>query len=352
MRAVVMRRGTLVVDEVDDPLPAPGQVLVQTIACGICGSDLHALTHADEMVKMSREVTEALPEGLRPQVMDPARDVVMGHEFSATVLAVGEGGGNVSVGDVVVSLPMAFGPTGLHALGYSNEMPGGYGERMVLSALACLKVPNGLDPRHAALTEPMAVGLHAVNRSTITPGQAAVVLGCGPVGLAIIAALRAQQVEPIVAADFSPTRRDLALVMGAHVAVDPRQEPAIEAWRRLGAQEPLHLYEAVGVPGMIDQAIRDAPRHAQIMVAGVCMETDTVHPMRAIAKEITIRFALGYDPSEFGACLTALSEGTYDVRRMITGSVGLDGVASAFVDLAHPDGHGKILVEPSLPHRG
>lgn len=63
MRAVVMRRGTLVVDEVDDPLPAPGQVLVQTIAYGICGSDLHALTHADEMVKMSREVTEARPEG-------------------------------------------------------------------------------------------------------------------------------------------------------------------------------------------------------------------------------------------------------------------------------------------------
>ena len=345
---MVMRQGTLVVDEVDDPLPAPGQVLVQTIACGICGSDLHALTHADEMVKMSQEATEGLPEGMRPQIMDPTRDVVMGHEFSAEVLAVGEGGGNVTVGDIVVSLPMAFGPSGLHALGYSNEMPGGYGERMVLSDLACLKVPNGLDPRHAALTEPMAVGLHAVNRSTITPGQAAVVLGCGPVGLAIIAALVARQVEPIVAADFSPTRRALALAMGAHAAVDPRHEPAIEAWRRLGAKEPLHLYEAVGVPGMIDQTIGDAPRGAQIMVAGVCMETDTIHPMRAIAKEVTIRFVLGYDPSEFGACLTAIAEGTYDVSGMITGTVGLDGVAQAFADLAHPDGHGKILVEPAL----
>jgi len=341
-----MRNGALVVDEVAEPVPAAGQVLVRTLACGICGSDLHALTHADQMVLMSEESTDGVPEAMRPRIMDPSRDVVMGHEFSAEVLELGENVGNVVVGDVVVSLPVAFGPTGIHAIGYSNELPGGYGERMVLSDAVCLKVPNGLDPRHAALTEPMAVGLHAVNRSTIRAGDAAIVLGCGPVGLAIVAALVQHHVEPIVAADFSPARRALAITMGAHATVDPREEPAIEAWRRLGAKEPLHLYEAVGVPGMIDQALRDVPRGAQIMVAGVCMETDEIHPMRAIAKELTLRFVLGYDPMEFGTCLSAIAEGTYDVRPMITGSVGVEGVAQAFADLADPEQHCKILVEP------
>ena len=347
MRAAVMRNGALIVDEVAEPVPVAGQVLVRTLACGICGSDLHALKHADQMVLMSEESTEGVPEAMRPRIMDPAHDVVMGHEFSAEVLELGENVGNVAVGDIVVSLPVAFGPTGIHAIGYSNELPGGYGERMVLSDMLCIKVPNGLDPRHAALTEPMAVGLHAVNKSTIQAANAAVVLGCGPVGLAIIAALAQQHVEPIVAADFSPARRALAVTMGAHVAVDPREEPAIEAWRRLGGKEPLHLYEAVGVPGMIDQAFRDAPRGAQITVAGVCMETDEIRPMRAIAKELTIRFVLGYDPMEFGACLTAIAEGTYDITPMITGSVGIDGVPQAFVDLANPDQHCKILVEPA-----
>ena len=102
------------------------------------------------------------------QVMDLARDVVMGHEFAAEVVELGPDVGNAQVGDIVVSMPVAFDPTGVHAVGYSNDYPGGYGELMVLNDLLSLKVPNGLDARRAALTEPMAVGLHAVNRSQIT----------------------------------------------------------------------------------------------------------------------------------------------------------------------------------------
>jgi threonine dehydrogenase-like Zn-dependent dehydrogenase len=98
---------------------------------------------------------------------------------------------------------------------------------------------------------------------------------------------------------------------------------------------------------MIDQTFRDAPRGAQVMVAGVCMQADEIRPMRAIAKELTIRFALAYDPMEFGASLTAIAEGSYDVSGMITGSIGIDGVPQAFVDLATPEHLCKILVEPS-----
>jgi threonine dehydrogenase-like Zn-dependent dehydrogenase len=240
-------------------------------------------------------------------------------------------------------------PEGVEGIGaYSNTYPGGYGELMVLSAMLATPVPNGLDPRLASLTEPMAVGQHAVNRSGIKTGEAALVLGAGPVGLACISALARMGIEPIVAADFSAKRRELALVMGAHEAVDPREEPAIEAWRRVDGAKPVVIFEAVGVPGMIDQAMRDAPRQSRVLVVGACMEPDTVRPIIGVGKELTISFALGYDPFEFGSTLRTIAEGEVDVTPMITGHVGIDGVPQAFDDLAKPDEHCKILVEPAL----
>jgi threonine dehydrogenase-like Zn-dependent dehydrogenase len=347
MKAAVMRRGELVVDDIAEPRPAAGQILVRTLACGICGSDLHALAHGDLMVEMVYETPMVPDDGMpTPHIMDLTRDVVMGHEFAAEVLEVGDNVGNCAVGDVVVSMPVAFDVGGLHAVGYSNDYPGGYGELMVLNDLLALKVPNGLSARRAALTEPMAVGLHAVNKSQVTPAHAAVVLGTGPVGLAVIAALRAMGVETIIAADFSPTRRALALTMGAHDVVDPGTEHALDAWRRLGTKGPLVIFEAVGVPGMIDDAIRTAPRNSQILVVGVCMQPDTVRPFIAISKELNIQFALAYDPMEFAESLRRIADGELDVDPLITGSVGIDGVPQAFADLADPDAHAKILVEP------
>lgn len=347
MRAAVMRGAQLVVDDIDDPTPGPGQVLVQTLACGICGSDLHTLQHGDQMVEMSNEGAGVAGDAMPPmEIMDLSHDVVMGHEFCAEVVELGENTANCEVGDVVVSIPMTFDVAGLHPIGYSNRYPGGYAERMVLSDMIALKVPNGLSPDQAALTEPMAVGLHAANRSTIAAGHAAIVLGCGPVGLATIAALRLRKAEPIIAADFSPARRALATTMGAHVVTDPRDESVTDVWRRLGAPVPTALFEAVGVPGLLDEALRAAPRQSEVIVVGVCMEPDTVRPMRGVVKELDVRFAFGYDPMEFAETLRRISEGELDVTPLITGRVDLDGVPGAFDDLATPDEQAKILVTP------
>jgi len=171
------------------------------------------------------------------------------------------------------------------------------------------------------------------------------VIGCGPVGLAVIAALRLRGMEPIIAADFSPTRRALAERMGAHVVVDPAKRPAIEAWQE-AARGPAVLFECVGVPGILQQMIRDAPREARIVVAGVCMEDDRIRPMLAINKELSVQFVLGYTPGEFAETLQAIAEGRIDVAPLVTGRVGVAGVPGAFAELAHPDAHAKILVEP------
>jgi threonine dehydrogenase-like Zn-dependent dehydrogenase len=329
----------MVVDEVPDPTPGMGQVLVRILACGVCGSDLHFVKHGRRMTEL------ALRTGTADRV-DFERDIFMGHEFSAEVIDAGPETVAPSPGSVVTSVPGLITLEGPKNLAYTNDFPAGYSEMMLLSAPLLLTVPNGLDPRHAALTEPMAVGLHAVNKSGIRAGDAALVLGCGPVGLAVIAALRAKGVEAIVATDYSLTRRLLAETMGAQKAADPRSEPGIEAWRRLDGTRPLVIFEAVGVPGMLESALEDAPPGARILIVGVCMETDNVDPIFGILKELSIQFALGYDLMEFAESLQAIAEGRVEVAPLITGSVDLEGLPAAFEVLAYPDAHGKILMEP------
>jgi threonine dehydrogenase-like Zn-dependent dehydrogenase len=344
-----MRDGALVVDDIDEPVPGQGQLLARTLACGICGSDLHALAHGDELVSLYGEMT--IGDGaMRPTPLDLGRDVVMGHEFCAEVVELGPGTWNCVPGDVVVSMPMAYDERGLHPVGYDNDYPGGYAELMVLTDPIALKVPNGLDPQLAALTEPMAVGRHAAELAAVRQGDAAVVLGCGPVGLAVIADLARRGLEPIVAADFSPLRRALAARLGAHEVVDPRDESAFDAWRRVDARHamrPLVVFEAVGVPGMIDEAMAGAPRRSRVVVVGVCMQTDTIRPLLGIGRELAIQFALGYEPSEFADTLRSIAEGEIEVAPLITGRIGIEGVPQAFVDLATPDAHAKVLVTPS-----
>jgi threonine dehydrogenase-like Zn-dependent dehydrogenase len=347
MRAATMRNWTLDVRDVPDPVPAAGQALVRTLACGICGSDLHMLKHGAAMQELGEELAKhAPPEPVQQVRMDPAFDVVMGHEFCAEVLEVGPDCSNLKTGDVVVSMPVAFDAGGLHAVGYSNQFPGGYGELMLLSDLVAMKVPNGISHRHAALTEPLAVGIHAVAKSNIAQGDAAVVLGCGPVGLAVIDELTRRGIEPVVASDFSPARRALAVKMGAHEVVDPEVEPPMDAWRRVDGAKPLVIFEAVGVPGMIDQAMVMAPRNARILVVGVCMEHDRIRPMAGIGRELNIQFVLGYDPTEFAGALGALVEGNTRYPEIVTSTVSVDGVPQAFVDLGNPEAQAKILVEP------
>jgi threonine dehydrogenase-like Zn-dependent dehydrogenase len=338
MRAVVLRDKRMVLrDHVPEPIPELGQVLVGVKACGICGSDLHFAKHGETMLELGRQMQGSSNGG---QMIDLSGDVFMGHEFSAEVLEAGPDTDAPKPGTIVTSLPVLLSSNGFDPIFSSNTTIGGYAERMLLSAPLLLAVPNGLDPRHAAMTEPMAVGLHAVNKSAIARGEVSLVLGCGPIGLAIIAALRRRGSEQIAAADFSSRRRELAETMGAHVTVDPAQGSPFDTVK------PAVVFEAVGVPGIINDVFRRAPTGSRLVVAGVCMEPDTVLPFFGTAKEINVQFVLAYDAAEFAESLRAITEGDIDVAPMITGEVGLAGVGAAFDDLAHPDAHCKIMVTP------
>ena len=179
MRSAVLRNGAMFVrDDVDDPTPGPGEVLVEVAACGICGSDLHFAKFGAEMMEVGARMEGTVDLGRTPP--DLAQDVFMGHEFCGTVLDLGPSTDGPAPGTVVTSVPIMVTATGIQDLAYTNLQPCGYSERMLLSSLLTLAVPNGLAPTHAALTEPMAVGLHAVNRSGLQAGDGAVVVGCGP----------------------------------------------------------------------------------------------------------------------------------------------------------------------------
>ena len=379
MKAVVCHDTRLEVVDLPAPEPGAGQVSVNVRGCGICGSDLHARRHADAQA-------DVLAEAGYGGFMRSDQRVVLGHEFCGEIADYGPGTRRqIAAGTPVVAVPLIRRGPEMHAIGLSASAPGAYAEQVVIQESLTFALPNGLSPARGVLTEPLAIGHHAVRRAEIKKGDVAVVIGCGPVGLAVICMLKAHGVRTIVASDPSDGRRELARACGADVVVHPGDASPYEAmgdrgylrtvpaaaglavdtmdklrrlpipwhhvWRAaetLGAKpkRPV-IFECVGVPGMIDGVITGAPLMSRVVVVGVCMEPDRIRPAMAINKEIDLRFVVGYTPLEFRDTLQMLAEGTVDAAPLVTGSVGLAGVETAFDALADPDRHAKIVIDPA-----
>lgn len=378
MRAVVCQQAELSVQDRPEPVPGRGQVRIEVTRCGICGSDLHARHGIDDWADMTAKAGyDRFGRSNQP--------VVFGHEFTGEVAEYGpKTKATLAPGTSVVALPLLRGPAGVDTTGLSLHAPGAYAEQLLVEASLMLEVPNGLSPDVAALTEPMAVAYHAVRRGEVGKKDTAIVIGCGPVGLGVILMLKARGVQNVVAGDYSAGRRALAQRCGADIVVDPATTSPYTAVQRkgeitgipdllelaVGASEKLGrlpggpwrafrladalgvepkrpvIFECVGVPGVIDSIIGAAPFYGRVVVVGVCVGKDTITPAMAINKEIDLRFVIGYTPLEFRDTLHLLADGKVDPSPLLTGTVGLDGVAAAFEALADPEAHAKILVDP------
>ncbi len=368
----------LSVVDLPDPRPAPGQLILEVQACGLCGSAPHAKDHADDL-------TDVMATLGYPDFMRGDTPTVMGHEFCGVIAERGpKTPKGLKEGMKVVAFPMVRSSGGVHLTGLSPLAPGGYAEAVLVEASLTFPVPNGLSSDIAALTEPMAVALHAVRRAEVKKRDTAVVIGCGPVGLAVIAHLKAAGVGAVIASDLSPARRDLARRCGADVVVDPAVDSPYEkitakgvitqapdlyelalssmgklrklpAWSYIyraaeaagaaGPKRPI-IFECVGVPGMIDGVVSAAPLNSRVIVVGVCMGDDRIRPTMALAKEIDMRFVFGYTPLDFYDSLRMLADGKLDAAPLITGKVGLNGVAGAFTALGDPERHAKVIIDP------
>lgn len=380
MKAVSCTNATLEVVDLPAPTPAPGQLLVNVLRCGICGSDLHARRHCDEVADMMAETGY---QGF----MRSDQQVIFGHEFCGEVVDHGAGTRKApAVGSRIVALPLLRRGKEVHGIGLSAAAPGAYAEQLCVEQSLAFPVPNGLSTELATLTEPMAVAWHAVRRGELAKGDVAIVIGCGPIGLAVICMLKAHGVRTVIASDFSPGRRALASACGADTVVDPAHDSpyaaaaghghldsaAAAAELAVGTVEKLHrlrlpwwqlwraaelvgkakpqrpvVFECVGVPGVIDAIITGAPLFSRVVVVGVCMDPDRIRPAMAINKEIDLRFAFGYTPLEFRDTLHMLADGKVTAAPLITGTVGLPGVEAAFDALSDAGGHAKILIDPS-----
>jgi threonine dehydrogenase-like Zn-dependent dehydrogenase len=379
MKAVVCQNAELEVTERPEPVPGRGQVRIQVLRCGICGSDLHARHGCDQWADLAAKAGY-------DRFARSSQAIVYGHEFCGEVTDHGpECRKSTRPGTRVVALPMLRGPGGLDMVGLSIDAPGAYAEQMLVEESLMMPVPADLSTDVAALTEPMAVGWHAVRRGEVGKRTVAIVIGCGPVGLSVILLLKARGVRTVVASDYSAGRRVLATACGADVVVDPahaspftavqrrghlNDTPAalelavstreklerlpIDWWHvwRLGealGAAPKHpvIFECVGMPGVIESIIEGAPLFSRVVVVGVLVGADQITPAMAINKELDLRFAFGYTPLEFRDTLQMLADGKLDPSPLITGKVGLDGVSAAFDVLGRAESQAKILIDPS-----
>jgi threonine dehydrogenase-like Zn-dependent dehydrogenase len=260
-------------------------------------------------------------------------------------------------------LPVVVTSTGVGTVGYLNKYPGGFGEQMVLQEPTLVAVPGDLPSEIAALTEPLAVAEHAVNKARLEGDEAALVLGCGPIGLATIIALKARGVGPIVAADFSPGRRALAERLCADIVINPANHSPYQSWFDVAAPadydprgvaallgigpqpRPCVIFECVGVPGMLTSIFASAPLRARVIVVGVCMKTDSFDPIIAITKELNLQFSYAYTLPEFTDTLRLLADGKLSAAALITDTIAPEQVPTAFDELRKADHQAKVIVK-------
>ncbi len=339
MRAMVLRGKTLSVEEVPVPVPGPGQVLAKVRACGICGSDLHYARFAEDLQAASRAERGVLSGA------SVAEGVIMGHEFVAEVVEAGQGVEGWKPGDRVTSVPtlVAAGGAGAHSIGYSSQYPGAYGEYVLMSGALLLPVPDALPDRVAALTEPCGVALHAAREARMQAGERALVMGAGPIGLLTALWLKHDGVE-VAISDPSEARRRLAEKVGIELVIDPAAGDVAARFREAAGAPPPVLFECVGVPGTLQEAMTLVAGRGRVIVVGVCMLEDRIRPLLGINKQLTLQFVLGYTRDEYAEALAALAAGAIGGQALVTRSVTLDELPAAFQSLADPNDC-KVVLE-------
>ena len=174
-------------------------------------------------------------------------------------------------------------------------------------------------------------------------GATVLVIGAGPVGLAVMLWARFLGARHVIVSEMAETRRATAARFGATDAIDPRQ-PLTPQVQAIAGQGPDVIFECVGVPGMINSVMMDAPRGAKIVVAGVCQQMDQFLPMMGIVKELTLQFVLGYRPADFDYVIEMIAKDRIDVGHMVTDRVTLDQLPGAFEALRKPTTQCKVMV--------
>ena len=341
MKAAYLQNHRIQIGELPDPVPARGMALVRTHRCGLCASDVHFLQAGEKLVDNSRRYGGPYGD------LDLSRPIVMGHEYVGEIVDYGPGSERpLRAGTRVTSQPVVRHAGGHSIVGQSHDCPGGFGEYMLLDENALMAVPDAIDDDRAALIEPLAVGLEHARAGEPTAHDVPLVVGCGAIGLGVIAGLKLKGIAPIVAADLDPRRRELALRMGADVVVDPRELSPYGSIPELGARRLTLVYECVGKPGMLNTIIRSVGFAVRIVVGGFCLEPEEIYVPPAQMKRLKIYFAAGEEQQDMELAMRSIADGRIDVAAWMGPGVGLSGVEAALKQMSSPAAPVRTIVDP------
>ncbi len=341
MKAAFMQNHRIHVGELPDPVPGQGQALVRTHSCGLCASDAHFLHLGQKVVDVSKRF------GGPYSNLDLSQVIVPGHEYVGEVIDYGPGSERpIKIGARVTSLPVMRVAGGHSVVGQSHDCPGGFGEYMLLDENVMMEIPGGLPDDMAAMTEPLAVGLEHARSGEPVRGDVPLVIGCGAIGLGVIAGLKLMGIAPIVAADFDPKRRKIALKMGAHIAVDPREISPYAPMPDLGNKRPNLVYECVGKPGMLNEIMHSVGFGARIVIGGFCLEPEQLYVPSGQMRRLKLFFAAGEEQQDLDLALRSIAEGKIDIATWIGARIGLNGVDAALHELGSPASPVRTVVDP------
>ena len=314
--------------------PGPGEVRLEVAYCGICGTDLHI---ADG--------------GMDHRVRAPQ---VIGHEMSGTVAEVGEGVEGFAVGDPVVVRPLDPRGETPSDRGYSHisrslkflgiDAPGAFQSSWTVPAFTLHRLPAGLELRIAALTEPLAVACHDVRRAEVAPGETAVVLGAGPIGLLIALVARSRGAR-VLLSEINPQRLGLAEALGFEVQGPGTTDLARfvnEATSGAGADVVFEVSgSAAGVLAMSEVACL----RGRIVVVAIHGEPRPVRLLDFFLKELQLRGARVYEPEDYEHAIELLASGTLRIEQLVTRVEPLERLPSLFEEARNGLPGVKILVD-------
>ena len=335
MKAAIFEalRRPLRVTDVADPTPTRDGVLLKVCRCGICGSDLH--------------ITEDPVFAAQP-------GSVLGHEYSGEVLEVGAEVKHLKVGDFVSAAP-------LYGCGNCDSclrgepamcrqmqlLGGGYAQYAAVAARHCRKLPWGISPGDGALAEPLSVALHGVRRSGLKPGDKVAVVGAGAIGLAVAFWARRLGAAQVAVLDLHPHQEARAAELGATAFLCGGEDLSARLRDQLGA-EPDIVFECVGSPGLIDHCVGLVRPRGTVLVLGLCTPRDHMDSFRAISKEVHIVMSVFFDMHEFAMAIEALDSGHVRPQGLISETISLAELPTAFEALRQRTTQCKVLVNPFM----
>lgn len=322
--------------DVEDPQPAPGEVLIDIVATGICGSDFHGFTGEN-----GRRV--------------PGQ--IMGHESVGRVAALGEGVTGLRAGQPVTFNPVVIPESDVETfrgreqmspakkvIGVTPSIVASFAQRITVPARNLVTLPESMPIELGALIEPLAVAVHAVRRAQVTSENKVLVLGGGPIGQSVVLALQMIGVENIVVTEMMPSRKQLIAALGAHV-VDAAAEDAVDQITgHLGGPADVAI-DAVGIEPTVSLALHATRLGAAICLVGMGAPNLSLEAFKISTEERSLVGSFTYSAQDFADAADWMGSAPAQAAQLISRQVPLSAAQEEFTHLAEGgDTPGKVLV--------